>query len=139
MISVVFVGQSVCHYVCSQSRDSHFQPSPFPFPTAWGPSPRPVQTCSVGYPSPRLVGKWAVDLSLKAFYWPQRSCGQGNIFTSCLSFCSQGVGVPASVHAGIPPPGADTPRPDPSGTRHPPGTRHPTPQDQTPPWDQTPP
>ena len=52
------------------------------------------------------------------YYRPQRSCGQGNIFTLvCHSFCSQGAGGSASVHAGIPPP----------------------PREQTPPPDQTPP
>ena len=84
------------------------------------------------------------------YYRPQRSCGQGNIFTPvCHSFCSQGGS--ASVHAGIPPPRPGRPpqtrltpprdQADPPGTRqtpldqadppgpgrHPPGTR------QTPP------
>ena len=77
--------------------------------------------------------------------------GQGNIFTSvCQEFCPQGGRVSASLHAGIPPLGADTPR-----TRYPPWTRRTTPwsrppPEQTPleadnpqtrhsPWDQTPP
>ena len=84
------------------------------------------------------------------FYRPQRSCGQGNIFTPvCHSFCSRGGWGSASVHAGIPPPtpGPDTPQnrhhhppgPDTSTTTHPPRpdtTTHPgadTPLDQTPP------
>ena len=85
------------------------------------------------------------------FYRPQRSCGQGNIFTPvCHSFCSPGGGGwgSASVHAGIPPP---PPRPDttprtrhqhhhpPHQTRHhhPPGSRHP-PGPDTHPREQTP-
>ena len=60
-------------------------------------------------------------------YRPQRSCGQGNIFTPvCHSV--HGGGVSASVHAGIPPPRADTPREQ----TPPPGSRH-TPPEQTPP------
>ena len=69
------------------------------------------------------------------YYRPQRSCGQGNVFTGvCLST----GGVPASVHAGIPyPPGPGRPplgtrqtphyQADPPGPgRHPPGPgRHP--------------
>ena len=43
----------------------------------------------------------------------KRSLGQGNIFSSvCQEFCSRGS---ASVHAGTPPPEADTP----SKSRHP--------------------
>ena len=80
-------------------------------------------------------------------YRPQRSCGQGNIFTPvCHSFYSQGGGS-ASVHAGIlppsprsrppdaDPPGADPPGADPPGAdppqSRPPWSRHP--RDQTPP------
>ena len=87
------------------------------------------------------------------FYRPQRSCGQGNIFTPvCHSVHSGGGrGGYASVHAGIPPPRtrqtppdqadpprdqADTPqtRQTPPGPgRHPPGPgRHPRTR-QTPP------
>ena len=66
-------------------------------------------------------------------YRPQRSCGQGNIFTPvCHSFCSQGWGS-ASVHAGIPTPlGADPPGPGrpPREQTHPPGPGRP-------PWEQT--
>ena len=41
------------------------------------------------------------------FYRPQRGC-EGYVFTA--SVCPHGVGVSASVHAGIPPsPGVDTP------------------------------
>ena len=62
------------------------------------------------------------------FYRPQRSCGQGNVFTGvCLS---TGGRVSASVHAGMPYP----PRPG----RHSPRTRE-TPQDQADPPRQTPP
>ena len=56
-------------------------------------------------------------------YRPQRSCGQGNIFTPvCHSVHREGS---ASVHGGIPPPpsGADTP----PGTKHPPGADPPPP------------
>ena len=68
-------------------------------------------------------------------YRPQRSCGQGNIFTPVCHSVHRGVS--ASVHAGIPPPQsrpprsspprADTPPSEPGtppGTRHPPGTRY---------------
>ena len=44
------------------------------------------------------------------FYRPQRSCGQGNIFTPvCHSFCSQGGGCLPQCMLGYDPPGADTP------------------------------
>ena len=63
------------------------------------------------------------------YYRPQRSCGQGNVFTGvCLSTGGDGGRVSASVHAGMPDPRdqADTP----PGTRQtPPGTRQ-TPPDQ---------
>ena len=63
------------------------------------------------------------------FYWPQWSCGQGNVLTGvCLS---TGGRVSASVHAGmpypldqadtLPPPGTRQTPPGPG--RHPPGTR----------------
>ena len=65
-----------------------------------------------------------------SFYRPQRSCGQGNIFTPvCHSFCSQGGRGSASVHAGIPPPQEETPQ----TRQNPPG-----PDTTTPPLDQTP-
>ena len=62
-------------------------------------------------------------------YRPQRSCGQGNIFTPvCHSFCSQEGRGSASVHAGMPAP------PD---QADPPGTRDPHPQlGRPPPPDQ---
>ena len=75
-------------------------------------------------------------------YRPQRSCGQGNIFTPvCHSFCSQGgVGglpqcmlgyhPPGSRH---PPPGADTPLGADTPWSRPPRSRHPPPREQTPP------
>ena len=88
---------------------------------------------------------WAVHI--EPFYRPQRSCGQGNVFTGvCLS---TGGRVSASVHAGMPdpPPGtrqtpprdqADTPRTrqtppdqaDPPGPGRPPSRTRQTPQDQ---------
>ena len=67
------------------------------------------------------------------FYRPQRSCGQGNIFTPVCHSVHGGGGGSASVHAGIPtpqtrpPPGADTP-----WTRPPPPPRTRPPLDQTP-------
>ena len=75
------------------------------------------------------------------YYWPQRSCGQGNIFTPvCHSFCSQrGGGLPQCM-LGYHPPGADTPlgsdTPVPDTT--PQGADIP-PQEQTPPGADTPP
>ena len=75
------------------------------------------------------------------FYRPQRSCGQGNVFTGvCLSTGGEGVCLSACWDAR--PPQADPPRPGrPPGTRQtPPRTRQ-TPQTrQTPPRTrQTPP
>ena len=82
-------------------------------------------------------------LKVACYYRPQRSCGQGNIFT--LVCHSVHRGVSASVHAGIPhPPGADTPwEQTPPGAVTPTGADTPlaadTPRQQTPPWQQTPP
>ena len=83
------------------------------------------------------------------FYRPQRSCGQGNVFTGvCLS---TGGGVSASVHAGMPdPPGTRQETPPPSPLPRdlaetplgpdPPGPgRHPPDQADTPQTRQTPP
>ena len=85
-------------------------------------------------------------------YRPQRSCGQGNIFTPvCHSFCSQG-GLPQCMlgyHHHPPPPGSrPPPEMRPPGTRHPPRpdmpllTRHPPgtspPPEPDPPGKQTP-
>ena len=62
-------------------------------------------------------------------YRPQRSCGQGNVFTGvCLS--TGGGRVSASVHAGIP---------DPPRTRQTPQTRQPPPGPGSPPLHQAPP
>ena len=97
------------------------------------------------FPNPKLG-------AARHYYWPQRSCGQGNIFTSvCQEFCPQGGGLPQCMmgyHHYHPLPRPDSPRPDsprpdtpqtrhtpPPGTRHPPPTRHP-PQNRHPP-DQT--
>ena len=74
------------------------------------------------------------------YYRPQRSC-EGYVFTGvCLS--TGGVGVSASVHAGIPlleqtPPSRHPPRETPPRTRHPPS--RPPSQEQTPPRPDTPP
>ena len=51
-------------------------------------------------------------------YRPQRSCGQGYVFTGVCHSVNAGEGMSASVHAGIPSPGADTPPP---GADTPPG------------------
>ena len=89
-------------------------------------------------------------IGLNYFYRPQRSCGQGNVFTGvCLS---TGGRVSASVHAGIPyPPGPGIHTPPrnretpPLGPGRPPrdqadphpGTKQTSPQDQAdPPRDQ---
>ena len=77
-------------------------------------------------------GSHSATVAMNIHYRPQRSCGQGNIFTPvCHSVHSWGS---ASVHAGIPPLGADTPPRD----QTPPGP-DPSPPEQTPPQDQTPP
>ena len=75
------------------------------------------------------------------YYRPQRSCGQGNIFTPVFLFTG---GVSASVHAGIPatqsrhPPGSRyLPKKTPPGTRHPPGQDTPQTRHTHTPWDQT--
>ena len=62
-------------------------------------------------------------------YRPQRSCGQGNIFTPVCHSVHRGGS--ASMHAGIPPPpGSDTTTPP---RIRPPWIRHHQPPDQTPP------
>ena len=76
----------------------------------------------------RSIVSFALPSNFTLCYWPQRSCGQGNIFTPvCHSFCSQG-GVCLSACPPV--------------SRHPPGSRHPTnPHGSRPPtpWEQTPP
>ena len=98
------------------------------------------------------------------FYRPQRSCGQGYVFTrvcdsvntgGCLPQCMLGpspLGVDTPLGADNPP-GADTPweqnsleqtlpwEQTPPSSRHPPRSRHPQsrhPQEQTPPWSRHP-
>ena len=85
-------------------------------------------------------------------YRPQRSCGQGNVFTGvCHSFCSQGGGGLPQCMLGYPPrPGrhppldqADPPDQTPPRIRHPPDQiprpgRHPPDQVDTPQIRQTP-
>ena len=73
---------------------------------------------------------------IRVYYRPQRSCGQGYVFTRVCDSVNRGVS--ASVHAGIPPsadplgsrpPGADTPweqTPTPR-SRHLPQSRQPPP------------
>ena len=79
-------------------------------------------------PKKRLVSVnwWLPELPywLKVtFYRPQRSCGQGNIFTPVCHSVHRGGGS-ASMHAGIPTPWDQTP-PSPQSrcppSRHPPG------------------
>ena len=80
------------------------------------------------------------------FFRPQRSCGQGNIFTPVCHSVHRGGS--ASVHAGMPTPRPDPPeqthntpqtRHHPPGTRHhPPGTRHHPPRADPPPGADTP-
>ena len=69
-----------------------------------------------------ICGMYLKAIFYQSNYRPQRSCGQGNIFTTvCHSFCSQGGGS-ASVHAGIPPPpGSRPPRADTPPGADPPG------------------
>ena len=63
-------------------------------------------------------------LQIYLFLPPANEVHEGNVFTPvCQSFCSQGGGLSAPEHAGIPPPGLEA---DP-------------PKDQRqPPWEQTP-
>ena len=76
-------------------------------------------------------------------YRPQRSCGQGNIFTPVCHYVHREGGLPQCMLGYHPPreqtpPGADYPSgADTPGSRHPPDQ---TPREQTPPpRDQTPP
>ena len=64
---------------------------------------------------------------------PATKLGQGYVFTGVCDSVNRGMS--ASVHAGIHPPGADTPLPLGADT---PQSRH-TPWEQTPPQEQTPP
>ena len=99
--------------------------------------------------------KYASNITLAPIflnYRPQRSCGQGNIFTPVCHSVHRGGGGSASMHAGIPPPGPGRPpqtRQTTPQEQTPPRTRQTplgadTPQEQTPreqtsPWEQTPP
>ena len=76
-------------------------------------------------------------------YRPQRSCGQGNIFTPVCHSVHRGVSASVTTppretpREQTPPPGADTPQErTPPRSRHPPGAD--TPQ-KHPPWEATPP
>ena len=78
-----------------------------------------------------------ISNTLALYYRPQRSCGQGNVFTGvCHSFCSQG-GVCLSACWDTTPRDQTSPRtrqtPPPRTRQMPPGTRQTPPQDQTPP------
>ena len=100
-----------------------------------------------------MAGKAVRDRTSTYIYRPQRSCGQGYVFSRvCDSVHSGGS---ASVHAGIPPlweqtppgsrhlpgsrypPGAATPKAYTPQSRHPPRRRH-HPPEQTPPRADTP-
>ena len=80
-------------------------------------------------------------LQCLAFYRPQRSCGQGNVFTGvCLSTGGEGVCLSACWDAICPRDQADPPRsgrPPPQIRQTPPlgPGRHPPRTRQTPPWD----
>ena len=98
--------------------------------------------CEIYHEGPNLE-KLVVGYS---FYLPQRSCGQGNIFTPVCHSVHRGGS--ASVHAGIPPQSRHPPQEQtlPQSRHHPPlgadtpQSRHPpkqTPPKQTPPWKQT--
>ena len=71
------------------------------------------------------------ELEHSCNYRPQRSCGQGNVFTRVCH--SVHIGGSASVHAGIPPPGPDPLWHTPPGT-HPSDTLWHTPLWHTPLW-----
>ena len=91
--------------------------------------------------SVEFVPKYCIEFMTGDFYRPQRSCGQGNIFTPvCHSFCSQGGGGLPQCMLGYHPPPEQTPppwsRPTPPGP-DPPRTR--PPRDQIPPEQTTPP
>ena len=100
-------------------------------------------------PLPRMppATYWSINIFGGIYYWPQRSCGQGNIFTPvCHSV--NGGGVSASVHTGMPhhplqsrhafPEQTHPPEQTPPRNRHPPRSRHP-PGTDMPPLGQTPP
>ena len=73
-----------------------------------------------------IRGMYLKAIFYQSNYRPQRSCGQGNIFTPvCHSFCSQGGGCLSACWDTTPPAA------DPHQSRHPP--------EQTPPQEQTPP
>ena len=75
------------------------------------------------------------DNHVDYYYRPQRSCGQGNVFTGvCLST----GGVSASVHAGMPSPRDGEPHPPSGMENHPPRWRTP-PGMENPPGSRTPP
>ena len=74
--------------------------------------------------------------SIRSHYRPQRSWGKVMFLQASVILLTGGVS--ASVHAGIHPPRADTPRVDTPLEQTPPGSRHP-PGADTPPWEQTPP
>ena len=63
------------------------------------------------YSKKQFILKYSIHLS-PFYYRPQRSCGQGNIFTPvCHSFCSRGGGLPQCMlgYHHHPPPGSRPP------------------------------
>ena len=73
---------------------------------------------------------------IRFYYRPQRSCGQGNIFTPVCHSVHGGGGVCLSACWHATPPRADNPPTHPR-SRPPPGSRHPFPE-QTPPGTRRP-
>ena len=83
----------------------------------------PGLTSSGSHCSGQYTSYWNTFL-FNDYYWPQRSCGQGNIFTPvCHSVHGGGVGLPECM-LGYHPPGLDTTTP---------------PGPDTPPREETPP
>ena len=94
-----------------------------------------------GYDGWLIISRLGVQASQNSFYRPQRSCGQGYVFTRVCDSVHRGV-------SGEPPPGPRRTPPDqsdPPGMENPPGARQtppvprrtpPTRQTPPPPWDQ---
>ena len=116
-----------CHLVLK--KDNPLAASSGPALTSAGPSsdraPLSMTTLPGSPATPKLHSE---NILPDTFYRPQRSCGQGNVFTNvCLS---TGGRVPASVHAGMPDP--------PGSVRHSPWTRQTPPRPGRHPPDQAP-
>ena len=82
--------------------------------------------------NPNVSNDWKVCVTC---YRPQRSCGQGNIFTPVCHSVHGGGGLPQCMLGYHTPLGADTPPPEQTPSQdHTPRTRHPPGPDT--PWDQ---